>query len=537
MKKYDIHHKRPGALLADKEKHEEEHKNWSRREFLRTTGLFSFALSTTLAGFPLLAAEENSFLHLFNTHSEDRILVLIQLNGGNDGLNTVIDRFNDKYYQIRPGIAIQENNLWALSDKIGMPLVSDPLRTLWDAGQMKVIQNVGYPNPNYSHFRSSDIWASASPAEEVVNTGWIGRFLEEQNPAFLEAQPVHPPAIQIGVQTDLVFRGENLTSALALRSPEEFYRLASSGNLYNVNGLDNTPAGRELKYVRQTANSAFRYSSAIKDAYNKGQSSVAYLNHYFSQSLNIVAKLIKGGLKTKVYMVNLYGFDTHANQISSHENLMRNLAAGVTSFYEDLGQEKSKSVLSMTFSEFGRTIYENASAGTDHGTGAPIFLFGGEIGQGFIGNPPDLNNLDHYGDPFFEIDFKDVYNTVLQSWFGMDPRLTEFLMGQKQNHLMGMLPPYNAPKGANAFDVIIGHRLDPQRLNTFNIQFGLPASGPYILELTDSSGQVVRKLSEGLKEAGIHIYNFDPQQKSVKPGKYFYRLKFAGKVYRRVIYI
>ncbi len=537
MKKYDIHHKRPGALLADKEKHEEEHKNWSRREFIRTTGLFSFGLSTTIAGMPLLAAQNNTFLKFLNESSEDRILVLIQLNGGNDGLNTVIDRFNDKYYQIRPNIAIQENNLWALSDQIGMPLITDPLRPMWDAGQMKVIQNVGYPNPNYSHFRSSDIWASASPAEETVNTGWIGRFLEEQNPAFIEAQPIHPPAIQIGVQTDLVFRGENLTSALALRSPEEFYQLASSGNLYNVNGVANTPAEKELKFVRQTANSAFRYSAAIKEAFTKGQSSVSYLNHYFSQSLNIVAKLIKGGMKTKVYMVNLYGFDTHANQIEGHENLMRNLAAGVKSFYEDLGEEKTKSVLSMTFSEFGRTIHENASFGTDHGTGAPMFLFGGDVGQGFIGSPPDLDNLDNYGDPIFEVDFKDVYNTVLQSWFGMDPRLTEFLMGQQQTNLAGMLPPYSPPKGANAHDVILGHRIDPNNLNTFNIQFGVPTAGPYKLELTDASGQVIRNLEEGVKEAGIHIFNFNPSTKSVKPGKYFYRLKFAGKIYRRVIYI
>lgn len=537
MKKFDIFNKKEGARLEDKEKHEKVHKEWNRREFIRTTGLFSFAFSTGLGGFPVLTSADNSMLKMLSSLPEDRILVLINLNGGNDGLNMVVERHNDEYYRIRPDIGVRENNMWHLSDQIGMPLNTQSLRNLWDEGQMKVIHNVGYPNPNYSHFRSSDIWASASDSDTIVNTGWIGRFLEEEYPEFLEAQPTHPPAIQIGVQADLTFRGKDFTSALALSNPEEFYRLASTGNLYPTDNIPNTLYGDELRYVRQTVNSAFRYSDSIRTAFNKGQVNAQYPNHYFARSLEIVSKLIKGGLKTKVYMVSLYGFDTHAGQLDSHPFLMETLANSVNAFYTDLGQELSGRVLSTTFSEFGRTIYENASDGTDHGTGAPMLMFGGNIGQGFVGNPPDLINLDQYGDPFFDVDFKDVYNTILTGWFGFDDRLAEFMIGQKLNKLNGMLPPYKAPEGMNAHSVLFGHRKNPTNKDEVNFQIGTPYDGSYIIELTDVSGQVVRKIAEGFLDGGVHIVSYNFKQKQVRPGKYFAVLRFAGLAHRRVIYV
>ncbi|MBK8348529.1 MAG: DUF1501 domain-containing protein [Saprospiraceae bacterium] len=221
-------------------------------------------------------------------------------------------------------------------------------------------------------------------------------------PAFTEAQPTVPPALQIGVQTDLVFQGQNNNLALAISSPNEFYKLAVSGQLYDLTSLDQTPADLSLAYVRQVANSAFRYSQSISNAYNKGRNEVIYPDNNLAQQLAIVAKLIKGRLGTKVFMVYIDGFDTHANQNNNHPVLMQRLSSSISAFYKDLAkQEIDDKVLGMTFSEFGRTIYENGSAGTDHGTGAPIMLFGKGLGKGIVGQPPDLINTDQYGDPLF----------------------------------------------------------------------------------------------------------------------------------------
>ena len=532
-----IFNKRPGALLADKDKHEEIHKEWSRRSFIKTTGLATFGLSTILGKTPILTAAESAWLSMIQNNHEDKILVLINLNGGNDGLNTVIDRFNDEYYNIRPTIAIPESNLWPLTPDIGMHGATQNLQPLWDNGQMKVIQNVGYANPNYSHFRSSDIWASATDSDVVEDTGWIGRYIQEEFPAFLDAQPTTPPAIQIGVQTDLTFKGDEMASALAFRNPGEFYQLASSGNLYPTDHLTNNPYDTELTFVRRTANSAFRYSNTIRQAYNSARSNSNFPDVNLGRSLSIVSRLIKGGLKTKVYMVTIGGFDTHANQADFHALLLQRLADSVSAFYSDLGNELSQKVLSMTFSEFGRTIFENGSVGTDHGTGAPILMFGGQIGQGVVGSPPDLLDLDHYGDPYFEIDFKDVYNTVINQWFGIDPRLSAFMLGNKLQIIPGLLPEYTLPTGANAYIVLLGHKTQPDNRLITQIQYALLREGDVVLELLDPSGQVIRNLMKDFKVAGTHSFILNRKSLGLKPGKYLYQIKTGGKIYQRPLFM
>ncbi len=538
MKIKHIFNKRPGALIADKEKHEADHKEWSRRTFIKTTGLASFGMATMLGDTPILASESNHWLRMLESMgAEERILVLINLNGGNDGLNTVIEKNNDEYYRIRPTLGISNQNMWHLSDSIGMHGSSDSLQPLWDNGQMKVIHNVGYPNPNYSHFRSSDIWATATDADKIGTTGWIGRFIEEEFPLFLEAQPTTPPALQIGVQTDLVFKSREFSTALAFRNPEEFYQLAESGNLYPTEHLGNTPYDTELTFMRRTANSAFRYSQTIRKAFQAGGTSANFPNVNPGRGLSIVSRMIKGGLRTKVYMVSIGGFDTHANQAEAHANLMSNLSRSVAAFYQDLGPELSKKVLSMTFSEFGRTIFENGSAGTDHGTGSPILMFGGDIGQGFHGTPPDLLNLDHYGDPYFDVDFKDVYNTVLTGWFGINPKLSNFMIGQQQNILPGILPPYTPPSGANAYIVLLGHRKHPDTASIIQIQYALLQDGDIKLELMDTGGQVIRRLDQGYKDAGTYVFDLNKSREGLRSGKYIYRIKAGGKEYTRPLLV
>ena len=207
IKKYkNTSRKKRGAVLAHGKAHENAHQKWGRREFLRMTGLAALGSGMMLSGTPVSAFNATPLLASLNAADcGDRVLVLIRLSGGNDGLNTTVLRGNDTYYNIRPTLAYQEADIWNLSNEIGMPNEMIDLQPMWEEGRMRVIHNVGYPEANYSHFRSSDIWASASDSDELVTTGWIGRFLDNEFPAFADAPPVIPPALQIGVQTNMVF--------------------------------------------------------------------------------------------------------------------------------------------------------------------------------------------------------------------------------------------------------------------------------------------------------------------------------------------
>ena len=525
---------RSGKTMSDEAAHEKEHLGFSRRDFLQSAGLFSAGLAATLSGVPVYAMGNAWKMAPLAALESDRVLVLIQMRGGNDGLNMVIDRFNSEYYDIRPTLAISENNLWALNGKTGMPNNMINLKPMWEEGKMKVIQNVGYPQPNYSHFRSSDIWASASDTYEYENTGWIGRYIQHDLPAYLEAQPTVPPAMQIGVQTDLIFQGEDLNLALAVSSPQEFYKLASSGQLYSLSNLDNTPRDKELFYLRQVANSAFRYSQSISDAYNKGRNEVSYPDSNLAQQLAIVSRLIKGNLGTKVYLVYIDGFDTHAEQYDKHLNLLNQLSSAVKSFYDDLGKGgKDDKVLGMTFSEFGRTIYENGSEGTDHGTSAPMLMFAKGLGQGIVGNAPDLINVDNYGDPFFEIDFRDVYASVLSQWFGLPAEVTQFVVGKEKEGINNLVPQQPETIGTENFGALLGHRMAADQPDVLQIRYSINQGGPAILEILNEGGQVIRTLLNSSIDKGSHTLEVNIKKQALRAGTYTYRLKVGGKIYQR----
>lgn len=533
------HHKhiRPGATLHNGEAHTQEHMTWSRRDFLSATGLLG-AGSLLMGKFGLRAFQPTPLLAAMANGSNDRILVLIRFSGGNDGLNTIIERGNSYYYNLRPTIAVKDANLWALSNEYGMPLTTNALQPLWDNGMMKVIFNVGYPEPNYSHFRSYDIIASGSDAEVVVNTGWMGRFLENEYAAFLETPPTVPPALQIGVQTDLIFRADAANMALAVSSPQEFYQIAQSGQLYDTSMLGNTPRELELAYVRQTANSAFRYAQTIKEAYNRGKNQVNYpTDNYLAEQLAIVAKLIKGKLGTRVFMVEIGGFDTHAEQYDYHLSLLQKVAEGVKAFYDDLGYggntELPGKVLGMTFSEFGRTIYENASLGTDHGWGTPMMLFGGNIGNGFTGQYQDLSSPDPYGDPEFSVDFRNVYSTILQDWMGNTPEIVNFTLGQTHPTIAGLVPPAAPLKGDNGQCALLGHNPHGQEPGAIEIKYSMMQNGPIRLQILDESGQVLRTLVNEYKDKGSYTFVFKPSEWYIASGVYQYRLQAGGQVFVR----
>lgn len=534
---------RPGATLNNPEAHAQDHQTWSRRDFLSATGMLG-------AGGMLL---NNLGLRVFQPSplmaalagggggADDRILVLIRLDGGNDSLNMVVERGNSHYYDIRPTLAIPDNQMWYLSNEYGMPAYTNALQPLWENGMMKVVFNVGYPEPNYSHFRSYDIIASASDSETIVNTGWMGRFLDNEYSAFLEAPPTVPPALQIGVQTDLIFKADQANMALAISSPEEFYQIAQNGQLYNTAGLGNTPHEQELLYVRQTANSAFRYASTIQTAFGKGKNAVTYPNdNYLAEQLAIVARLIKGNLGTRVYMVEIGGFDTHSEQAEYHPTLLSNLANAIKAFYDDLEQESpelTKRVLGMTFSEFGRTIFENGSNGTDHGWGTHMMLFGGEIGNGFVGNYQDLSNPDPYSDPPFSVDFRSVYATVLQDWLGNSPDMVNYVLGQQHPLINNLVPAIAPDLGENNRCALLGHNRHPNLPQTIEIKYAMSSGGPIKLQLLDKAGHVLRTLVDDYRNKGSYTFNFIAPQWFVGPGTYQYRLMSGGQVFQREIRI
>ncbi|MCC6463340.1 MAG: DUF1501 domain-containing protein [Saprospiraceae bacterium] len=532
------HKLRLGAALEHGDAHTREHRLWSRRDFLSASGLLG-AGSLLLGNIPIRSFQPTPLMASLATGGDnDRILVLIRLDGGNDGLNTVIERGNSHYYNLRPSLGIKDNQLWALSNEYGMPLETNALQPLWNNGMMKVIFNVGYPQPNYSHFRSTDIIVSASDSDEVKETGWLGRFVDHEYPAFLEAAPSIPPALQIGVQANLIFDSGQANMALAISSPQEFYQIAQTGQLYDTSQLGTTYREQELAFVRQTANAAFHYSKAIQDAYAGGKNEVTYPAHDLAEQMAIIARLIKGNLGTRIFMVDLADFDTHVHQRANHLTLLNKVATAVKAFFDDLAFGNSgleKKVLGMTFSEFGRSIYENGSAGTDHGAGTHTLLFGGDMGNGFMGQYQDLSNPDSVTDPVFSVDFRNIYATILQDWLGNPPELVSYILGKPFNPLNGLVPPVAPSLGDNNKCALLGHNPHPGIAGAYEIKFSVMQYGELRLQILDKAGHVLRTLIRSYMDKGSHTFLFNPAEWYLAPGIYQYRLMSGGQIFQREI--
>jgi uncharacterized protein (DUF1501 family) len=406
-----------------------------RKDFLRksiTGGLAPVVIN----GMGVKAFAENPLIQfLGKAGNEDRVLVLIQLNGGNDGINTVVplDQYSN-LMAVRSNIAIAENKVLSLSGTAGTglhPGLSE-LRNLYNNGNVSIVQSVGYPNPNYSHFRATDIWLTGSDADETLETGWMGRYLDQKYTNYPTGYPnidfPDPPAIQIGYLISPAFQGAEASLAMSITDPTSFYQFVSG----TVDPAPNTPAGHELTFLRLVAQQTQAYSAVIKAAAGKatnlstlypaaGQNSLA-------DQLKIVAQLIAGGLKTKVYMVSLGGFDTHAQQVTSgatstgtHAKLLSQISVAVNAFQDDLKKLNiADRVLGMTFSEFGRRIISNESLGTDHGAAAPLFLFGTKVNGGLLGSNPVIPANSTVNDNIpMQYDFRSIYATILKNWFGV----------------------------------------------------------------------------------------------------------------------
>ncbi|MCH7571782.1 MAG: DUF1501 domain-containing protein [Planctomycetes bacterium] len=406
---------------------------YSRRLFMQQ-GLVLASMASTAPVFLQrsamgMMAPEGSMLSSRPGVPEDRVLVVVQLGGGNDGLNTVVPFGHDAYYRLRPNLAVAapgkgtNDRPAALaidgSHDVGLHPNFAPFKALMDDGVASIVQGVGYPNPNRSHFTSMDIWHTADTAAQ--GTGWIGRYLDNT----CAGRPNPECAISIGRESPLAMHGDtqrpvNFDSAdlfrwlgedlhKTIRDPYE--KINRSGVLGDVDD------DSQLGFLMRTALDAQVSSQRIRAAVAKPPL-VSYPGGELARQLRIIGSMIRAEMNTRVYYVSMGGFDTHANQYFQHANLLRQVSGALNAFYQDLkAQDNTGRVLTMVFSEFGRRVAQNASGGTDHGTAAPMYLLGDMVQPGLRGKHPSLSDLDS-GDLKFNVDFRSVYAAILEDWMG-----------------------------------------------------------------------------------------------------------------------
>lgn len=375
-----------------------------RRDFLHTTALASASLFLP------------KFLNAMGKHplpnGGQKVLVVIQLSGGNDGLNTVIPYTNDLYYKSRPEIAIQKRQALKLNDDAGLNPNLPVLKDFYDDGYLTVINNVGYPNPSLSHFRSMDIWQTASKPDEYLTTGWLGRYLEEQCESC--ALPTH--IIETDDILSLALKGEKI-QGVALRDPRKLYT-EKQEDFYQSIGKSHHHHEHEMAdYLYKMLGDTINSTNYILEKKQGNPSNEQYPSSAFGNNLKNIASLIRSDINTSVYYVSLGSFDTHVRQQAKQSELFKELNAGLKVFTDDLKKSnRFNDVLIMTFSEFGRRVDQNASSGTDHGTANNMFFISGALKQrGLINELPNLANLKD-GNLQYTVDFKNVYATVLNKW-------------------------------------------------------------------------------------------------------------------------
>jgi uncharacterized protein (DUF1501 family) len=406
----------------------------TRRAFLRTS-LMGAALSWTV---PVFIQQTCMVMHAQATDSaaqamtgrDHPILVVVQLAGGNDGLNTIIPFEDDLYFKARPTIGIPKAQVIPLEGGIGLHPSLGPIKGLYECGNLAIIQGVGYPNPNRSHFRSTEIWQTASDANQTLTKGWIGRYFD--NCCRGEDPTV---GIVLGEQLPEAFNADATTGVAIDRAgnlgfdresdPDEAHLFAELNGLEpgamvgdSIGSLPgpNKSGLSALEYLQRTALDAQMSTDKVKQVLRSSKNEISYPKNQLGGSLSLIARLIAGGLPTRVYYAAQGGYDTHAGQVNTHKRLLNDFGAALSAFCDDLKRKGVfDRVVVMTFSEFGRRVTENANGGTDHGTAAPLFVCGGGIKPGLYGKQPALDKLDA-GDLLYSVDFRSVYSTVLLNW-------------------------------------------------------------------------------------------------------------------------
>lgn len=520
----------------------------NRRNFLKNTVPAAITLPGLVNGFSFTAygASQNALASLLEEAGSDtdHVFVLIQLAGGNDGLNMVIplDMYAN-YYNARTNVAIPQSKVLRLdgTDRSGLHPAMTALQNMYNEGKVSVVQSVGYENPNFSHFRATDIWSSGDTREsrrERAKTGWMGRYLENEYPGYPDAYPSNempdPLAIQISSTPTLVVQGPIYSMGLSITDPEKIY---SFTNPFSDYPLDSVPANKELKYLRVVSEKTKIYSDIIRTAYRRSSTMADYPeDNWLADQLRIVARLIKGGLKTKVYTVTIGGFDTHKKQVNAsdtttgmHAKLMKDLSAGISAFQQDLEMMQiDDRVMGMTFSEFGRRIKSNASLGTDHGAAAPLILFGKHAKKGILGNSPEIpSDIQVVNNIPFQYDFRSVYASVLEQWFCVSrPALDTIMLQNYQSLPLIQGGPCGLPEDPDdtnsaSEELLLKMWPNPYSINA-TIQFSTKG-GHTMIQQIDALGRVVKVLTNQEYAAGT--YNIDIYSDGLATGTYFIRLQ------------
>jgi uncharacterized protein (DUF1501 family) len=511
-----------------------------RREFISTIGKAGAIAPVMLNGLSVNPLSDKSFFSRLaaTAGQNDKIMVFIELNGGNDGLNTLIPV--DQYSNLvkhRARTLIPTSNVLPLTgtSATGMHPSLTGMRNLYNDGLMSIVQNVGYPNQDYSHFRSMDIWQTAASSTEQLNTGWMGRYLAGQHQGYPTNYPnptaPDPLAIQIGIVAPVSLMGPAFPMGISVGDPSDVYDLV---NDY----LEPAPAGAygdELSYIRTVMQQTKTYFDVIKQSATLGQNfSPLYPaagENRLADQLKVVAKLIHGGLSTQIYLVSLSGFDTHSAQIEdgkplegNHSVLLSWVSEAIYAFQDDITRMgKADKVCGMTYSEFGRTIADNDSNGTDHGAAAPLFVFGKGVNPGIIGSNAVIpQDLDDSEDVPMQHDFRSVYASVLKDWFSLpDPQ-------DVLEDPFPILPifkgsvPTQEPDKRQPFE--LANYPNPVQTET-TISFTIP-SGHVAINLYDTQGRFVRKVLDADYPAGKHQVTVP--RESLVSGTYFYQLRLNG---------
>ncbi len=514
-----------------------------RRDFLRNTVPAAAVIPAIVDGYSVKAFNADSPLlqALMNPTTEtDHVLVIVQLSGGNDGLNMVIpiSTYSD-YYSARSNVAIAQNKILPLNGyaQTGLHPAMTGLQSMYNEGKLNIVQAVGYPTPNFSHFRATDIWMSGSSSEQVVNTGWAGRYLNTEYPNFPEGYPnttmPDPLAIQIGSLTSLTLQGPGMNMGMSITNPTSFY------NLIN-NVLDPAPnnnMGHELTYIRTVANQTNLFAQRIVAAANLVTQQGAYpQNNSLADQLKIVARLVKGGLKTRIYMVGMGGFDNHSAQveaadtsIGTHANLLKTLSDAIKAFTDDcqfLGVQDR--VMGLTFSEFGRRIKSNSSMGTDHGAAAPMFIFGKQAIPGVTGTNPAIPGGASVNDNIpFQYDFRSVYASILEKWFCVPAATLQTILFQNFQSLNIVSDATCRTTGIDDPNQAAGEELITNYPNPFTqtTTIKYKTKGAHtLIQIIDMLGRVIQTpVDKDIRPGGTFTVTFDSG--ALPPGVYYARFQ------------
>jgi uncharacterized protein (DUF1501 family) len=506
----------------------------NRRDFIKASGIGTAAFA--INGLPINAfADATGRMHKLRGHS-DKIFVFVLLNGGCDGLNTVLNL--DRYTELtnaRANVLIPQNQALGLNGAGNTALhpAMTKIRDMYNNGLINIVQGVGYPNFNYSHFRATDIYNSASDANTYIDTGWIGRYLSTVFPGapydYPNADFLDPLAVQIGSNITTALSAPGGQIGFALSDINSFYQIANGA----VDPAPNTPAGHELTYIRYISLQTQSYTQSVQNAATLGTNNVTYpANNKLAEKFKIVAKLISGGLKTPFYVVDLNGFDTHSDQVDmanhatgNHADLLAELSDAIEIFYQDLKiQGKEDKVAGCTITEFGRRIKSNASKGTDHGSGTPMIVFGKNVISGINGSSPVLPTNATVNDQVpMQFDFRQIYSSILQDWFELDKTKTDTILGAS----FTTLPIFKkAPTDIGTIDNIVktfgNLNIVPNPVaDHASINF-TSAGGAAQIKLYTEVGQLVNIIYQNEIQAGPQSINFE--RGNLRSGTYYIQI-------------